>query len=67
MEMLSGDMAREQIQDRVRVAAQDRRARSVRRVRTQKVGSGLLVAFASLRLWPRSNEEVPVRVARTAA
>ena len=64
--MLSGDMAREQIQDRVRVAAQDRRAATVRRVRTKGAGSGLLAVFSSLRLWPRSSEEAPVRVARTA-
>ena len=63
--MLSGEMAREQIQDRVRAAAQDRNAATVRRVRTQKVGSGLLAALSSLRRWPRRNEEAPVRVART--
>ena len=48
--MLSGDMAREQIQDRVRVAANERQAASVRRAGTRKGGSGLLAAFASLRL-----------------
>ena len=62
--MLSGDMAREQIQDRMRVAANERQAASVRRAGTRKGGSGLLAAFASLRL-PRSSE-APARVARTA-
>jgi hypothetical protein len=61
--MLSGDMAREQIQDRMRVAANERQAASVRRAGTRKGGSGLLAAFASLR--PRSSE-APARVARTA-
>ena len=64
--MLSGDMAREQIQDRVRVAAQDRKAATVPRARTQKAGSGLAAVFSSLRRWPRSSEEAPVRVAHTA-
>jgi hypothetical protein len=66
MEMLSGDMAREQIQDRVRVAAQDRKAAAVRRVPSRKFGSGLSATFSSLRLWPRSSEEAPARVARVA-
>lgn len=64
--MLSGDMAREQIQDRVRAAAQDRNAKTVRRVRTRVGGSGLLAAIMSLRLRPRSNKETHVRVAGTA-
>ena len=63
--MLSGDIAREQIQDRVRVAANERQAASVRRAGTRKGGSGLMAAFASLRLRPRSSE-APARVARTA-
>jgi hypothetical protein len=63
--MLSGDIAREQIQDRVRVAAKDRQAASVRRVGTRKGGSGLLAAFAGLRLRSRSSQ-TPARVARTA-
>ena len=64
--MLSGDMAREQIQDRVRAAARDHQAGSVSRNRTRKVGSGLLVAVASLRLRPRSSKGASTRVARTA-
>ena len=62
--MLSGYIAREQIQERVRTAAKDRQAAGVRRAGTRKVGSGLLAAFASLR--PRSrSSRTPARVART--
>ena len=62
--MLSGYIAREQIQDRVRVAAKDRQAASVRRAGTRKGGSGLLAAFTSLRLRSRTRQ-APGRVART--
>ena len=64
--MLSGDMAREQIQDRVRAAAQDRRAAPVRRMRSPRVGSGMLAAFANVRLRRRSSERAPIQGRRIA-
>lgn len=64
--MLSAEMAREQIQDRVRAAANDRRAMATRRIPTLRAGSGLLAAVASLRPRRRSSEEAPIRIARAA-
>ena len=64
--MLTGEMAREQIQDRVRAAAHDRRAATVRRMRSPHVGSGMRAAVANIRLLRRSSEEAPIQGARIA-
>jgi hypothetical protein len=60
--MLSGDMARYQIEDRIREAKRDRVARSVRKDRspqraavTRRVGSGFLAAVT----WPKRARQAP--------
>lgn len=61
-EMLSGEIAKYQIEDRVREAKRDRVARSVRKDRspqrvpvTRRVGSGFLAAVT----WPKRARQAP--------
>jgi len=55
MEMLTGEMARYRIDDRVRAAQADRLARSTRAGQTAEVRSGarrVVSAIAAALLWP---------------
>jgi hypothetical protein len=55
MEMLTGEMARYRIDDRVRAAQADRLARSTKAVRTEdaRIGARRVVsAIAATLLWP---------------
>lgn len=63
--MLSRDIAKEQIQDRVRLAAHDRVAATAKRMRSPRVGSGMFAAVASLRPRGRSSKKGSIRVARS--
>jgi len=63
--MITGAIAREQIQDRVRAAEQDRRAASMRRPRTRKGVSGLFAAIVGSNV-DRSTEAARVYRVRTA-
>jgi len=64
--MITGAIAKEQIQDRVRSAELDRRSASLRRMRTRRGVSGLLASVLGGSSARRSADEAPGYRVRTA-